>query len=216
MAPDADIYDYRALGGNGSGSYETITNAVNEAVADGCHIINMSLGGPSPNHNLFTAIRDATKKGVIVVCAAGNEGDGNPLSNESSWPGNFREVINVGAVAKKDGLPAARFSNSNSEVDYAGIGVDVKSFQPGGKMQSLSGTSMASPHVCGFITALMTKGGEYDNIIKGDASLRELLNEKFVFDIGSKGTDQGTGLGFLTYLSEEEFEGGYLDLPDFD
>lgn len=62
----------------------------------------------------------------------------------------------------------------------------------------------------------MTKGGEYDNIIKGDASLRELLNEKFVFDIGSKGTDQGTVLGFLTYLSEEEFEGGYLDLPDFD
>ena len=43
MAPDADIYDYRALSGNGSGSYETITNAVNEAVTDGCDIINMTI-----------------------------------------------------------------------------------------------------------------------------------------------------------------------------
>ena len=55
----------------------------------------------------------------------------------------------------------------------------------------------------------MTEGGAYDDImIKDDASLRHLLNDKVVVDIGSDGTDNATRLGFLTYLSEEEFEGG--------
>ena len=89
-------------------------------------------------------------------------------------------------------------------------------FKPSGTLQKVSATSMAPPYVCGFITALMTEGGAYDDIIKDDASLRDLLNDKFVVDIGSNGTDNASGLGFLTYLSEEEFEGGYLDLPDFD
>ena len=93
----------------------------------------------------------------------------------------------------------------------------MSSFKPGGTLQKFSAPSMVPPHVCGFITAaLMTKGGAYDDIIKDDASLRDLLNDKFVVDIGSNGTDNASGLGFLTYLSEEEFEGGYLDLPDFD
>ena len=46
MAPDADIYDYRALGGDGTDSYEIITAAINAPVVDGCDIINTSLGGP--------------------------------------------------------------------------------------------------------------------------------------------------------------------------
>jgi hypothetical protein len=68
------------------------------------------------------------------------------------------------------------------------------------------GTSMATPHVCGLVAALMTKGGKYSDIIKDDASLRELLNEKYVRDIGAKGPDNETGLGFLTYLDESESE----------
>ena len=53
MAPDTDIYDYRALGGDGAGSHEIITAAINEAVADGCDIINVSLGGPVHNIDIY-------------------------------------------------------------------------------------------------------------------------------------------------------------------
>ena len=42
---------------------------------------------------------------------------------------------------------------------------------------------MATPHVCGFVTALMTEKGPYSDIIKDDMSLRTLLNDKFVMDI---------------------------------
>jgi hypothetical protein len=48
---------------------------------------------------------------------------------------------------------------------------------------------MATPHVCGLVAALMTKGGKYSDIIKDDASLREVLNEKYVRDIGVTGPD---------------------------
>jgi hypothetical protein len=63
---------------------------------------------------------------------------------------------------------------------------------------------MATPHVCGLVAALMTMGGKYSDIIKDDASLREVLNEKYVRDIGVTGPDNETGLGFLTYLDETE------------
>ncbi len=51
------------------------------------------------------------------------------------WP----ECLNIAAVAKRDGLPVANFSNTNPEVDYAGIGVDVVSFKPNGGTQQMSG-----------------------------------------------------------------------------
>lgn len=172
-------------------------------------------------------------------------------NDNDSWPANSDETISIGAVSKRDNLPVADFSNSNEKIDYAGIGVDVISFRPGGKYQYMSGkqreeitftlssfynrhflllgfdsylhilvalsctgTSMACPHVCGFLAALMTKGGKYEDLIKDDASARKTLNENFLIDIGAKGRDNMTGLGFLTYLSKEEFEEGFLDLPD--
>jgi subtilisin family serine protease len=68
------------------------------------------------------------------------------------------------------------------------------------------GTSMATPHVCGLVAALMTKGGKYSDVIKDDASLREVLNEEYVRDIGVKGPDNETGLGFLSYLDEKQHD----------
>lgn len=82
----------------------------------------------------------------------------------------------------------ARFSNSNVGVDHAGIGVDVISFKPGGGFQSMSGTSMACPHVCGFIAALLS-GGDNKTV-----DVRKRLAEEFTLDIGIAGPDNSTGL----------------------
>lgn len=216
MAPDADIYDYGVFDRSGNGPSDIVAAAIREAIADGCDVINMSLGFMSAPSDVGSAVLEAHKAGIIVVCAAGNDGDANPLTNEIRWPAFFSQAISVGAVAKQKGLPTARFSNSNSQVDYAGIGQNVNSFSTSGVFVSKSGTSMASPHVCGLIAALMTKGGAYEDIIKDDASVRALLNERFAIDIGTEGIDNETGLGFLTYLTKDEFEASFTALPDFD
>ena len=234
MAPDAEIYDYRVFGDVGEWSVNSaISTSIYLSVLEGCHVINMSLGARLPDYEIRAAVQFAHSQGVIVVCAAGNDGDGNVLTNERrlvtlslltiftfsasflkwnfnvyltyypSYPAMWPECINVAAVAKGDGLPVASFSNSNNQVDYAGIGVFVDSFKPfpAGGRQRMSGTSMACPHVCGLICALLSN----DDKVSGDAELRERLN-KYVMDIGALGPDNETGLGFLTYLSKEEFD----------
>lgn len=209
MAPEAEIYDYRVFGEEGWDVDEAISTSIYEACFDGCDVINMSLGGRWPSQGIRTAVQYAHSRGVIVVCAAGNEGDGDPLTNERSFPGLWPECLNIAAVAKKDGLPVATFSNTNPEVDYAGIGVDVVSFKPGGGTHQMSGTSMACPHVCGLVAALLTKKNDgsvsYSDLIRNDASLRRVLKKRCLIDIGAKGPDNATGLGFLTYLTKEEF-----------
>jgi len=200
MAPKADIYDYRVFGRNGKlGVNEAIAKAIQDATDEGCHVINMSLGAPFPTPSIHSAVKNAVSKGVVVVCAAGNEGDNNPLTNELSYPAAHEECISVAAVSKKDGFPVAVFSNSNAQVDYASIGVDVTSFKPGGGYQIMSGTSMACPHVAGLIACLMTNGKT-----KAE-SIRKKLNELSI-DIGTEGIDNATGIGFVTYLEEEAFD----------
>mmetsp|Transcript_14777 Transcript_14777/g.18734 ORF Transcript_14777/g.18734 Transcript_14777/m.18734 type:complete len:353 (+) Transcript_14777:21-1079(+) len=207
MAPDAEIHDYRVFGKDGFEIDDAIATSIYESCFDGCDIINMSLGGRWPSSTIRSAVQYAHSRGVIVVCAAGNEGDANPLTNERSYPALWPEALCIAAVGKSGKLPVAYFSNTNPEVDYSGIGVDAISFQPGGGTQEMSGTSMACPHVCGLITALLDKGPNSNpHDIKNDAELREVLNEKYLIDIGVKGADNATGLGFLSYLTKREIK----------
>lgn len=116
-----------------------------------------------------------------------------------SYPASFEECVSVAAIGKEKDLPVAKFSNSNVQVDYSGIGVDVISFKPYGGYQKMSGTSMACPHVCGFIAAISNP-----NDAKDTSAIRTKLTNEYSMDIGAPGPDTSTGLGFVTYLSEDE------------
>mmetsp|Transcript_34369 Transcript_34369/g.82814 ORF Transcript_34369/g.82814 Transcript_34369/m.82814 type:complete len:639 (+) Transcript_34369:2-1918(+) len=207
MAPDASLYDYRVFGSTskfGMDGDTAIARAIVQACEDGCQIINMSLRVSYPIVPVVKeAVEYAHSRNVIMVCAAGNDGDGQAMTNEMfAFPARWEETISVAAVGKKRGIPVARFSESNPQVDVAAIGVDVISFKPlsGGNstdlFQSMQGTSMAAPHVSGLIAALMSHGKRYTH-----SQIKALLAQKYTVDIGPVGRDNSTGLGLATFLS---------------
>ncbi|MCU4804860.1 S8 family peptidase [Bacillus cereus] len=167
VAPQAKLLIVKVLGGpNGSGAYEWIINGINYAVnwrgpnGEKVRVISMSLSGPENNPELHQAVKNAVNNDVLVVCAAGNKGDGDHTTDELSYPGAYPEVVEVGAVDLNKN--AARFSQSNKNVDLVGPGVGILSTYKDGGYATLQGTSMATPHISGG-AALIIKHCESEN-----------------------------------------------------
>lgn len=153
VAPDAQLLILKALDKNGSGSMKNIIEAINFAISQKVDIISMSLGTSTDVSQLHQVIKKAVDSNILVVCAAGNEGDGSGSTDEFSYPAGYNEVISVGAVDFSKS--AARFSDSNKEVDLVAPGVNIISTFLNGQYETLSGTSMATPHVAGFLALLI-------------------------------------------------------------
>jgi len=142
-----------------------IANAIRYAVDNGANVINMSFGkGFSPEKAAVDeAVKYADSKGVLMIHAAGN--DGENLAEKPSFPtpaylsgGRPNNWIEVGASSWKglDSL-AASFSNyGKAQVDVFAPGVDILSTVPGGGYERESGTSMAAPVVSGLAAMLMS------------------------------------------------------------
>jgi len=151
---NTSLMNVKVLGDNGSGQYSWIANGIVWAADNGAHVINMSLGGSSTSSTLEAAVKYAYGKGVVLVAAAGNENTSAP-----SYPAYYPECIAVAATDQNDAK--ASFSNYGSWVDIAAPGVSIYSTLPNHPNRigtrnygSLSGTSMAAPHVAG-VAALM-------------------------------------------------------------
>lgn len=114
----------------------------------------MSLGG-SYSAALNSAVESTISNGVTVVVAAGN--DDADASNYS--PASAKNAITVGAIDNTD--TRADFSNYGAVLDVFAPGVDVKSAWIGSKSatNTISGTSMATPHVAGLAAYLIGLGG---------------------------------------------------------
>jgi major intracellular serine protease len=154
ISPGVKLIILKALNGQGQGTNYAITDAINYAVnwrsPDGTEkvdVISMSLGGPQDYEPMHEAIKRAVANDILVVCASGNDGDGNADTSEVSYPGAYPEVVEVGAIDAALGL--ARFSNTNSEIDLVAPGVNVKSAYLNNTYAVMSGTSMATPYVAG-------------------------------------------------------------------
>lgn len=116
----------------------------------------MSLGGPKSNDCVLKddLICQAVASGITVVVAAGN-GDkyGNPVDTAETDPAHIEECIVVAAYDSRRRI--AGFSNYGASVDVAAPGVDVVSYGNGDEfLVSLSGTSMAAPHISALAAML--------------------------------------------------------------
>ncbi|OGY18636.1 MAG: hypothetical protein A2900_02735 [Candidatus Chisholmbacteria bacterium RIFCSPLOWO2_01_FULL_50_28] len=139
---NARLYSVKVLDDQGAGYYSWIINGIYWATDNGAEVINMSLGGSSGSSALQDAVNYAWGKGVVVVAAAGNSG-----STQRSYPAYYDKAIAVAATDAND--KKASFSSYGSWVDIAAPGVNIISTIPNNDYDTLSGTSMATPHVAG-------------------------------------------------------------------
>ena len=149
VASGATIVAVKVLDSRGSGSYSGVIAGVDYvgSGAPGCDVANMSLGGPV-SQALDDAVKAAAQSGVKFALAAGNES--RNAANSSPARANGANIYTVSAIDSNDRF--ASFSNyGNPPVDVAAPGVAVNSTWKGGGYNTISGTSMASPHVAGLL-----------------------------------------------------------------
>jgi major intracellular serine protease len=141
---------------------------------------------------LHDAVKRAVNSNILVVCAAGNDGDGAADTDESSYPGDYPEVVQVGAC---DSLAyIASFSNSNDEVDLVAPGVSIQSTYLHNGYAKLSGTSMATPHVsAAAVLVALEWEAKYGRAIT-EAELYAQLVKKAELLPGQDTKEQGNGL----------------------
>ncbi len=153
VAPDARLLVFKVLGEDGSGDIDPILKAMNTAInwrgpgGKRVNIIGMSFGTEQNYRELEEAVNRAADNNILVVTAAGNDGDGTHRTDEIIYPGYYNSVMQVGASNIND-EPAA-FSNSNKHLDIIAPGVDILSLGLNNNYTVMSGTSMACPHVAG-------------------------------------------------------------------
>ena len=179
VAPGVRLYAVKVLDAHGSGSYSNIVDGIQWAVDNKMQVINMSLGGGSGTPALQKALAAADKAGVTIVCAAGN--DSGPVN----YPAKYPQAIAVSASDPSDKL--ASFSSRGAEIAFIAPGVNIPSTYKDSAYKTMSGTSMASPHVAG-LAAIAVAGGA-DTPAKVRAALTKAASS-----LGMKPTEEGAGM----------------------
>lgn len=156
------IMPVKVLGDGGGGTWDSVAEGITYATDAGAAIISMSLGGSGGSQATSDACAYAYRNGVLVVCAAGNNG-----SNQMFYPAAYKNVLSVAATDRADNI--AGFSNYGPWVEVAAPGVAVYSTLPvagsslGRNYGNLDGTSMACPHVAGAAALIWSQNAYLSN-----------------------------------------------------
>jgi subtilisin len=199
VAPGARLWAARVLDNAGNGYNSWVIAGIDwvAANASSIEVANMSLGGTGSDDGncgntnrdaMHKAICGAVAKGVVFVVAAGNESDDAAFHT----PAAYDEVITVSALTDLDGVAGgsgtencrtspenddslAYFSNFGADVDLMAPGYCITSTWTGGGYDTISGTSMASPHVTGLAAAYLARLGAKPTTKAGVLAVRDAL-----------------------------------------
>ena len=186
IAPGVSIMPVKVLNASNVGTSSNIAAGIVWAVDHGAQVLNLSLAMGTDAQVLHDAVIYAAAHGVFMAAAAGNAGGGIPF-----YPAAYVETVAVGATNRTDGAYA--LSNSADFVDVAAPGEDIwstyRTSAAPNTYQTLTGTSMATPHVAGLAALLLS----YKATLTA-ADLRALI-ESTAVDMGSPGWDPNFGYG---------------------
>ncbi|MFG6193194.1 S8 family serine peptidase [Nonomuraea sp. JJY05] len=192
VAPGARIHAVKVLNSAGSGTLAGIAAGIDWVVARAStiEVINLSLGcNGCTSSAISNAITRAVNAGIVVVVAAGN----NHANTSSFFPANHPDVVTVSALTDNDGLPggaggstlscrsetdqddtSAFYSNYGATVEITAPGTCIYSTWMNGGYNTISGTSMASPHVAGA-AGILTSGARKPTTRAGSLAVRTKL-----------------------------------------
>ena len=191
-APSADIFVGKVLSNSGSGSDRGILLGIDWALRNSCHIISMSLGADVATVNRAYEVvgARALARGALIVAAAGNNARRPSSPGFVGVPANSPSIVAVGAVDSQ--LAVASFSARSNpvrggQVDIAGPGVGVfSSWRVNqGSYRSISGTSMATPHVAGVAALWAEATGRRGRELWGTLTAEARRLAAPSFDVGS-------------------------------
>lgn len=192
VAPGAEIFTARVFSTNGQFFSSNIITALQACKDGGAQVVSMSLGGPYAVNYEMQAYTDLHEKfGIVTVAASGNTGGSDLL-----YPASYDNVISVGSVNWNS--DRSSFSTKNNKVDVAAPGSSILSTWENGGYATVSGTSMACPHVSGVV-ALMLSANPSATPAEIFAALESSSENP-----NSKGRDDDMGHGIVNALAAVE------------
>jgi subtilisin family serine protease len=156
VAPSVKIMPIQVLDTNGKGSTFDIDRGIRYAVDNGAKIINISIGSNFNNQALVDSIAYARSKGVLIIAGAGNDAASAP-SFPAAYSRQFDNVISVGSH-DDDGVQSANTNNvgTSRAVQVDAPGERIYSTYLAREYRTMSGTSMATPHVTGLAALILS------------------------------------------------------------
>lgn len=182
VAPDASIYSVQVLG------MADIAKGIDWSIENDMDIINMSLGWEMEDEVVKYLVDRANEAGILVVAAAGNEGNAAGTGDSVGYPAKYENVVSVGAT---DRYNKRTIFSSTGKVDVAAPGFNVYSTfaDPENPYMLMSGTSMSTPYVTGLLALYKEAYPTYTN-----SQLKALLYQN-AKELGVTGKDSLYGNG---------------------
>jgi subtilisin family serine protease len=154
-----ELFAGKFIGPDGTGTIADAIKATSAALDWGAEIVSNSWGGGEQEVPYEDLIKPAIKRGVIFIFAAGNDGE-----KTASYPASIAGVISVASHDRRD--VKSSFSNYGPEVLVSLPGEQILSSWNDGKYKTISGTSMAAPHMAGVASLLLEAGAKPKEILK--------------------------------------------------
>jgi membrane-anchored mycosin MYCP len=156
VAPGVTIVPIKQTNTSGdkSGTAAGIADGIEAAIAAKVRVVNISVTVPNPGAKLRAAVAHAAKANLVIVAAAGNDGQGNNFAAyPAAYSTDFPNVIAVSASDAKDAI--GQFADTGNYVTVAAPGVDVVIPAPISGYTKVDGTSFAAPYVTGTVALVL-------------------------------------------------------------